>query len=189
MARRRTLVLAAALVAAGLAGCLTDDTPDPEVAMTLSVHPPDEDIDNRSDIDDFETLVVRIHAHQVYTTGNDRTNIFPRTSYDFVDIAGDDPTELDRTTVDPDSYDKFTVRVEVEEVLHENGSRPEIHTPGAGVYVQNFPGNASIPLDQGETLEFLWHFAVTEDDEDVENPQVPEGEYYLRLLPKTGPVR
>lgn len=181
----------ALLAASAAAGCLGgDEPPQARVVYELAVHPPDDSVGNRSDIDDFQTFDVVFDSTQLYTANTSRPmDDLPRSTFAWTDEAGEDPKVISEFSLDADRLERFTTTLTVVEALHENGSRPEVHTAPAGLYFRGYTGADQPTIENGETLRFRWHFAVTLDDEEVQNSQVPEGEYFVRTLPATGPVR
>lgn len=182
-------VLLLATVAA--AGCLGgDDEKASKVAIEFVVHPPDESVENRSDIDDFQTLSVMVESTQIYPSEtNNRNRDEPRKTFDWTEVVEDGPQTVTTYSVDPGRYRKFTITLGVVEALHENGSRPTVHTAPSGLYIKSYGEDGYNPrVDAGETMRFRWILAVTQDDEDIQNSQVPEGDYFLRRLVPAEPV-
>lgn len=190
---RLPAVLSVLLLASVAAvGCLGggDEGKASEVVIEFVVHPPDESVENRSDIDDFQTLAVMVESTQIYPSeANARHREEPRKTFDWTEVVDEGPRTVTTYPVDPGRFRKFTITLGVVEALHENGSRPTIHTAPSGIYVKSYPEDGYNPrVDAGETMRFRWILAVTQDDEDIENSQVPEGEYFLRRLVPAGPV-
>lgn len=189
----KPLLLAALLAATTAAGCLGGGTEPATVTFELASHPPDDSVQNRSDIDDFQTLELEVQTNQAYPlSGSSPQSVEPLSTHDLVDLAGENPVELAEIQVPPSDYEKWTIQVDVPEALHENGSRPTIYRPSSGFYITTYeeggdPGPVS--LAEGEDVTFRFRFAVTQDTEDIENPETPEGEYFLRTMPGTGAVR
>jgi hypothetical protein len=186
MERRLGWIAVALVLATAAAGCLGGEDESATIVHALDVHPPDDDEQNRSDIEDFETLEVAVKAIQAYgvngTAPYDQVLDKP---IDLTEVVNGTSEELDSLTVDPDRYEKWVVRLQVEDAIHKNGSQPEVHTPEIYVFEEN---RNPVWVGAGDTLRFRWLFAVTQDSEDIGNPDVPEGEYFLRTIAGTGPV-
>lgn len=192
MERLPPVLLAALLVAVVAAGCLGGgDSPAATVTYEFVVHPPDESVENRSDIDDFETLSVMMESTQLYAANKSRPyQAQPRSTSDWTEVVDEGPRTFATFSTDGGPFEKFAVTLAPIEALHKNGSRPEIHTAPANLYLVTYGDAGNQPAVQvGDTLRYRWHFSVVKDDEDIGNSDVPEGEYFIRRLPATGPVR
>lgn len=187
---RLPLLLCTLVVALLAAGCLGGDAAQPEVTFEIDVHPPDESVDNRSDIDDFETLKVTVKLVQLYGINYSQpTSASPVRTFDFTELADGGAQEITDLQARADRYDRWTTQIAVQEAVHKNGSRPEIHTSPSGIYRTQYTEENATRLNPGEHVTFRFLFAVTQDTEDIGHPGVPEGEYFIRLLPQSAPRR
>lgn len=194
MVRSRVLLAAAVLAAAASAGCVFQDllSQQGKLAVHVDVLPPRESVENRSDIDDFQTLKVTVETARIMPQRGSQTRDFTvGKTLSFPSLAGEGSAEVLRQPVPGGEYIEWSMTLRVEEAVHKNGSRPTVHTAPGNVYFLQFEGgNRTGPtVVQGETLDFTFVFAVVKDTKEIQNDNVPEGDYFIRLLPRSGPRR
>lgn len=186
--------LAAAALLAGCTGGIFGNVSQQGTAIIeIGTHPPDDSVGNRSDIDDFQTLEIRLLSAQASPTrGSHPIGLAGGGTVDLVD-AVDDPTVLVTDEAPSGEYDRFTIRVELVTAIHNNGSEPVVRLAPDGLYfVRHSPeseeGRPEVPQD-GE-LRYRFVLAVAMDNgEDVNRQDTEKGDYFVWRHLDSGPVR
>lgn len=146
MRRRTYLQIAGAAAVGTLAGCSSGNT------GTLVA----EVSDQPGDIQDFETLVVRVTAIFPKPADGERERVdIDDTEVDLVELQGDASQEVGSTELEEGEYEFLQLEIgEVVEAVLADGSEANVTTPGEAP----LKFNTTYEIRSGETTRFIADF-------------------------------